>query len=79
MAIPERWNRNPRPDPAVLALLATLQKAAERGEIRAVAIVTLNPTLQVEKVSAGEIDETGVRKRLLAAGLIEISSTLLKP
>lgn len=76
-SIPEQWNRRLRPDPEVLELLAQLTEAAERGEIRALAVVTVNPLLGVEKSKAGDEEESGVRKRLLAAGLIEVSNTLL--
>lgn len=79
MALPEKWKTAPRPDPAVLELLSSLNQAAVRGEIRALAVVTVNPQLKVESSSAGDDEESGVRKRLLAAGLIEVSNTLLSP
>lgn len=77
MGMPDRWNKNPRPDPAVIELAASLKEAAERGEIRSLAVVVVNPMLEVEMTVAGIEDESGVRKRLLAAGLIEVSHTLL--
>lgn len=77
MSLPDRWKRGLRPDPEVIRLLGDLREAAERGEIRAMAVVTVDPTLRVEGSSAGDHEDTGVRKRLLAAGLIQVSNTLL--
>lgn len=74
-SMPDRWNRNPRPDPEVLALIESLKQAAEDGKIRGLVAVTVNPMLNVEKATAGDNDL--VRKRLLAAGLIEVSNQLL--
>ena len=73
-SIPQRWQR-PKPDPEVIRLLELVKEAVERGQVRAIAIVTIDPMLNVETSKAGDIDL--VRKRLLAAGLIEISHTLL--
>lgn len=77
MDIPERWRRGLLPDPTVLELLAHLQAAAQAGKIRALAVVTLNPMLEVETSHAGGID--AVRRRLLGAGCTEASLNLLKP
>jgi hypothetical protein len=78
MAMPEKWTRGYRPDPAIVELIEELMAAALRGEIRSIAVVTINPMLELDRTVAGTEDETGVRKRLLAAGLIEVSNTLLK-
>lgn len=75
MGMPEKWTRGYRPDPAVLELVENLRKAVEAGQVRAVGLVIITPTLDVEGQTAGDID--GVRKRLLAAGLIEVSQQLL--
>lgn len=72
---PDRWFKNPKPDQAVIETIVALLQAAETGQIRAVAIVTIDPQLNVETSKAGDHD--AVRKRLLAAGLIEISQVLL--
>lgn len=66
-----------RPDPEVLELLANLTRAAENGLIRALAVVTVDPLLAVAKSTAGDEEDSGVRKRLLAAGLMEVSNALL--
>lgn len=78
VAMPEQWSRGPRPDPEVLSLLASLKEAAERGEIRSLAVVTLDPLLQVSSSFAGAVEQTGVRKRVLASGLIEVAHSLLQ-
>lgn len=73
--MPAKWTKTPKPDPKVLALIDSLRRAAEAGEIRTLGLVTVNPMLEVETAIAG--DDDLVRKRLLAAGLIEISQKLL--
>lgn len=75
MGMPDRWLRGPRPDPKVLALIELLKISAEKGQIRALAVITVDPNLNVETCHVGDIDQ--VRKRLLAAGLIEASHQLL--
>lgn len=64
---PMQWRRNPKPDVAVLKLSKQVIEAAELGQIRAVAVVTVNPMLEVEFDCAGELDE--VRKNLLVGAL----------
>lgn len=75
MGMPEKWSRGYRPDPTVQKLVDDLKQAIEEGRVRAVALVAITPTLDVETMTAGDID--AVRKRLLAAGLIEVSQRLL--
>lgn len=75
MGMPDRWIRNPRPDPAVLDLIEQLRDAASKGLIRTIGVVTVDPMLNVETNQAGEDDP--VRKRMLAAGLIELSQKIL--
>lgn len=75
MGIPEKWNRGYRPDPKVIELAEGMRKAIDSGRVRAIAAVVITPMLDVEMQTAGDIDD--VRKRLLAAGLIELSQKLL--
>jgi len=75
MGMPEKWGRGYRPDPKVLELIDKVRHAVERGEARAIAVVLITPQLDVEGDVAGDIDQ--VRKRLLAAGLTEVSHKLL--
>lgn len=77
MGMPAKWTRGFKSDPAVLELVDTLRKAVETGQVRAVGLVIITPTLDVECQSAGDHDL--VRKRLLAAGLIELSQKLIAP
>lgn len=67
MGLPAPWKRGPRPDPSVIELLDNLQLAARKGLIRGVAVVTVNPLLEVETAHAGEMDN--VKKHLLIGGL----------
>lgn len=76
-SIPERWLRGPKPDPAVLELIDLVREAAATGQIRAIAIITIDPQLNVETSKAGDHDL--VRKRLLAAGCLEVSQVVLSP
>lgn len=64
---PQQWRKSPRPDPSVLELLEALQLAARKGQIRAIAVVTVNPLLEVEPATAGGSDN--VKKHLLIGGL----------
>lgn len=75
MGMPDQWTRGYRPDPAVLELVDSLRKAVEAGQVRAVSLVIITPTLDVEGQTAGDID--GVRKRLLASELIATANKLL--
>jgi hypothetical protein len=67
LSMPTQWRNNPKPDESVIALTGAVDEASNKGQVRSVAIVTVNPNLEVEFVSAGELDE--VRKNLLIAGL----------
>lgn len=77
MGMPEKWTRGYKPDPTVLKLLDNLRLAIESGQARAVSVVVITPTLDVECETAGDNDL--VRKRLLASGLIGLSHKLLNP
>ena len=76
MNVPSQWRKGPRPDPTVIELLDQLSAAARRGQIRALAVVTVDPLLQTEPRHAGDMDN--VKKHLLAGGLIEASQIVLK-
>lgn len=76
MGIPERWQRGLKPDLKVVSLVSSLHDPAAQGQVRAIGVVTVDPLLNVEFSVAGDIDP--VRKRVLAAGLIELSQKLLK-
>lgn len=67
MTAPAQWKKGPRPDPSVIELLDSLQAAARKGLIRGVAIVSVNPLLEVETAHAGDLDN--VKKHLLLGGL----------
>jgi hypothetical protein len=69
-AMPMQWRRNLKPDESVVALTQAVDEAAGRGQVRCLAIVTINPMLEVEFVCAGELDE--VRKTLLVGGLARL-------
>lgn len=74
--MPAQWKKGPRPDPTVVDLLSAALVAARKGQIRAIAIVTVDPLLQTEPHHAGDMDN--VKKHLLAGGLIEASHQVLK-
>lgn len=67
MSMPMQWRKGPKPDDSVMALTTAVDAAAHNGQVRVVAIVTVNPMLDVEYTCAGELDE--VRKNLLIGGL----------
>jgi hypothetical protein len=75
MGMPDKWARNPRPDPLVVKAAHNLQHPVAEGQVRALAIVTIDPMLNIETAVAGDIDP--VRKRILAAGLIELAHKIL--
>lgn len=75
MGMPDKWIRGYRPDPAVLKVVEDLRAAVESGQIRAIAVVIINPMLDVECRCAGDSDK--VRKRLLHSGLLELSQKVL--
>lgn len=68
--MPMQWRKGPRPDESVVALTQAVGDAANRGEVRVIGIVTINPMLEVEFTCAGELDE--VRKTLLLGGLTRL-------
>lgn len=75
MNLPAQW-KGPRPDPAVIDLLDKLQEAARLGHIRSIAVVALNPLLEVETAHAGGLDN--VKKHLLLGGMVVLSAEILK-
>lgn len=77
MALPDRWAKGLRPDPAVLDLIELLRVSAASGQLRTLAVVTVDPLLNVETAKAGDCDL--VRKRLLAAGLFEAAHKIVRP
>ena len=74
MSFPSQWRKDPKPDPDVLELLHQLQMAAQKGHIRALAVIAVNPALHVEPASAGGLDP--VRKNLLIGGLTTLANKL---
>ena len=77
MAMPDRWAKGLRPNPDVLDLLELLKASALSGKLRTLAVVTVDPLLNVETAKAGDCDL--VRKRLLAAGLFEAAHAIVRP
>jgi hypothetical protein len=76
MTLPAQWKKGPRPDPSVVELLDSLQEAARKGLIRAVAVVAVNPLLEVETTHAGDMDN--VKSHLLCGGLVEAAHKITK-
>lgn len=74
--LPERWRKGLRPDPEVLHLVDVVREAIIKGQVRGIAIVTIDPQLDVEICLAGCDDL--VRKRLLAAGCMEVAHKVLR-
>lgn len=74
MDTPAQWKTGPRPDPTVLELLDQLQEAARKGHIRSLAVVMVNPLLEVETAQAGGMDN--VKKHLILGGLSVLTITL---
>lgn len=70
MHMPMQWRRNPKPDPEVEKLAKAVSNAASQGQVRVMAVVTINPMLEVEFDCAGELDE--VRKTILIGGLTRL-------
>lgn len=70
MNMPVQWKRNPKPDPSVVAFTNAISEAAEKGQVRCMCAVTVNPMLEVEFAFVGELDE--VRKTLLIGGLTRL-------
>ena len=77
MANPIQWKKSPHPDPEVVTTLKQLLRAAEAGSVRSLAVVAVNPMLEIETATAGITDD--VRRRLLAGGLMEVVVHLTKP
>jgi arginase family enzyme len=76
MTLPAQWKKGPRPDPSVVELLDALQEAARKGLIRAVAVVTVNPLLEVETTHAGDMDN--VKSNLLCGGLVSAAHKITR-
>jgi hypothetical protein len=76
MAIPERW-KNPQPVPAVIDLLDAIRTAATLGQVRALAVVIVNPNLKIETAIVG--DDDPIRRDILLAGLVRSTSKLVNP
>lgn len=69
-SMPSPWRRNPKPDARVVKLTNTADQAAQDGKIRLIAVVTVNPMLEVEFTCAGDLDD--VKRNLLIAGLTRL-------
>lgn len=74
MGTPQQWQRNLKPDHSVLELLEGLLAAARKGHLRALAVVAINPLLELEIGHAGDLDN--VKRRLLVGGLTEAATKL---
>lgn len=72
--MPGQWRRNPKPDLSVVKLTDAAGDAAHNGRVRLVAIVTVDPLLQVEYHCAGDLDD--VKRNLLIAGLTRLVQQL---
>jgi len=68
--MPEKWRRNPAPDPSVTKLADAASEAARAGQVRLMGVVTIDPLLKVEFHCAGDLDE--VKRNLLIAGLTRL-------
>jgi hypothetical protein len=73
---PVQWRKSPRPDQEIVTILRQLLIAAQNGSVRSLAVVAVNPMLELETATAGITDE--VRRRLIAGGLIEVAVNLSK-
>lgn len=74
--MPGPWRRNPKPDIEVVKLAASLKSAADGGLARAIAVVSVDPLLQLDCDCAGDLDE--VKKNMLIAGLSRLIQKLSK-
>jgi hypothetical protein len=74
MGTPQQWQRALKPDPGVLELLESLTDAARKGHLRALAVVAINPLLELETAHAGTLDN--VKRHLLIGGLTEAAQKL---
>lgn len=73
---PMQWRRQPKPDVEVLKLAEQVSEAAQLGQIRAIAVATINPTLEIECDCAGDMDP--VKKTLLIGALTQLIHKLSK-
>lgn len=69
-SMPGPWRRNPKPDAAVTKLADTVHEAAGSGQIRLMAVVTINPMLEAEVELAGDLDN--VKRDLLIGALTRL-------
>lgn len=49
-----RWQRPPRPNEEVVRIIRLALQAAERGSVRRVTIVVVNPLYEVEHTTGGD-------------------------
>lgn len=70
-----KFSKNPRADPAVVALLEAGLKAAKRGAVRAATVVLVSPVYEVEHHSAGS---HGAARHALIGGLSAEAHRLLQ-
>lgn len=76
MADPIQWRKSPHPDPEVIAVLRQLLSAAQAGSVRSLAVVVVNPMLEIETATAGITDS--VRRTLLSGGLLQAAVEIQK-
>lgn len=71
-----QWKKSPHPDPEVVNVLRQLLAAAQSGSVRSLAVVAINPMLEIETATAGITDS--VRKALLSGGLLQAAVEIQK-
>jgi hypothetical protein len=71
-----KFRSHPRPDGDVIDLLERVLASAQKGYVRSVAIVAVNPVHQVETGAAGDLSE--VRTSVLLGGLSRAANELMK-
>ena len=71
-----KFRTHPKPDGDVIDLLERVLASAQKGYVRSVAIVAVNPVHQVETGAAGDLSE--VRTSVLLGGLSRAANELMK-
>ena len=71
-----KFRTHPKPDGDVIDLLERVLASAQKGYVRSVAVVAVNPVHQVETGAAGDLSE--VRTSVLLGGLSRAANELMK-
>ena len=71
-----KFRTHPKPDGDVIDLLQRVLASAQKGYVRSVAVVAVNPVHQVETGAAGDLSE--VRTSVLLGGLSRAANELMK-